>query len=127
MPRDPNVPDAFDVDTMCLLRRPPNAPQLPEAELDRLQAAHLAHRAALKREGKIVANGPFGEQTDITLRGMSIFTTSLHEAARLNDADPLVQAGRLAYDLFEWWIAAGTLAFPGVEGKVGDVRSMPDD
>ena len=35
MPRDPNVPDAFDVYTMCLLRRPPNAPQLPEEELDR--------------------------------------------------------------------------------------------
>lgn len=127
MPRDPNVPDAFDVYTMCLLRRPPNAPQLPEAELDRLQAAHLAHRAELKRQGKIVANGPFGEQTDISLRGMSIFTTSLEEAARLNDADPLVKAGRLAYDLFEWWVAAGTLAFPGVDGPVGARRSMDDD
>ena len=127
MARDPNIPDAFDVYTMCLLRRPPNAPQLPEDELDRLQSAHLAHRAELKRQGKIVANGPFGAQTDVSLRGMSIFTTSIEEAARLNDADPLVIAGRLGYDLFEWWIAAGTLAFPGVEGRVGDVRSMDDD
>jgi uncharacterized protein YciI len=127
MARDPNVPDEFDVYTMCLLRRPPNAPQLPEAELDRLQAAHLAHRAELKRRGKIVANGPFGEQTDISLRGMSIFATSLEEAARLNDADPLVQAGRLAYDVFEWWVAAGALAFPEVEGAVGTRRSMDDD
>lgn len=126
MPRDPNIPDAFDVYTMCLLRRPPNAPQLPEADLDDLQAQHLAHRAELKRQGKIVANGPFREQTDVTLRGMSIFTTSLEETARLNDADPLVLAGRLAYDLFEWWIAAGTLAFPGVDGPVGDRRSMDD-
>jgi uncharacterized protein YciI len=124
MARDPNIPDAFDVYVMCLLRRPANAPQLPEAELDRLQAAHLAYRAGLARQGKIVANGPFLEQTDISLRGMSIFTTSLEETARLNDGDPLVVAGRLAYDLFEWWIAAGTLAFPRVEGRVGDVRSM---
>jgi uncharacterized protein YciI len=127
MARDPNIPDEFDVYTMCLLRRPPNAPQLSEAELDELQARHLAHRAELKRQGKIVANGPFGEQSDISLRGMSIFTTSLAEAARLNDADPLVQAGRLAYDLFEWWVAAGTLAFPGVGGQVGHRRAMPDD
>lgn len=127
MPRDPNIPDAFEVYTMCLLRRPPNAPQLPEDELDRLQAAHLAHRAELKRQGKLVANGPFGQQTDVSLRGMSIFTTSIEEAARLNDADPLVQARRLAYDLFEWWIAEGTLAFPNVEGRVGDVRSMDDE
>lgn len=127
MPRDPNVPDFFDVYTMCLLRRPPNAPQLPEAELDRLQAEHLAHRAELKRQGKVVANGPFGEQTDISLRGMSIFTTSLEEAARLNDADPLVQVGRLAYDLFEWWVAAGTLAFPEAPRFAADRRPMDDD
>jgi uncharacterized protein YciI len=127
MPRDPNIPDAFDVFTMCLLRRPPNAPQPSEAKLDELQAAHLAHRAALKRDGKIIANGPFDAQTDVSLRGMSIFTTSLEEAARLNDEDPLVKAGRLGYDLFEWWIAAGTIAFPGIDGKIGDRRSMPDD
>ncbi|HJP90226.1 MAG TPA: YciI family protein [Candidatus Limnocylindrales bacterium] len=126
MARDPNIPDAFDVYVMCLLRRPPNAPQLPEDELDRLQSAHLEHRAALKRQGKLVVNGPLDRQTDISLRGMSIFTTSIEEAASLNDADPLVQAGRLSYDLFEWWVAAGTLAFPGVEGRVGDVRSMDD-
>ena len=127
MARDPNIPDAFDVYTMCLLVRPPDAPQLPEDELDRLQSAHLAYRADLKRRGLIVANGPFDRQTDIRLRGMSIFTTSIEEAARLNDADPLVIAGRLGYELFEWWIVAGTLAFPG-EGdrQVGHRRSMDD-
>jgi hypothetical protein len=30
MPRDPNIPDAFDVFTMVLLRRPADAPQVPE-------------------------------------------------------------------------------------------------
>jgi len=127
MPRDPNVPDRFDVYTLCILRRPPNAPTLPEDELDRLQSEHLAHRAELRRRGLIVANGPFGEQTDVSLRGMSIFTCGLSEAARLNDEDPLVLAGRLGYDLMEWWVAAGTFTFPGVEGRVGDQRSMPDD
>jgi hypothetical protein len=58
MPRDPNIPDAFDVYTLVLLRRP---------------------------------------------------------------------AGRLAYDLMAWWVAAGTLAFPQATGRVGDRRSMPDD
>jgi hypothetical protein len=126
MPRDANIPDAFDVYVMCLLRRPPNAPLLGNEELDRLQADHLAYRADLKRRGAIVANGPFDRQTDISLRGMSIFTTTIDETARLNDGDPLVVAGRLAYDLFEWWVAAGTLAFPGAEGPVGDRRSMDD-
>ena len=127
MPRDPNVPDFFDVYTMCLLRRPPNAPELSEAVLDDLQAKHLAYRAGLKRQGKVIANGPFGEQSDISLRGMSIFTTSLDEAARLNDDDPLVKAGRLAYEIFEWWVAAGTLAFPEAPGFTADRRPMDDD
>jgi len=127
MPRDPNVPDFFDVYTMVVLRRPANAPQMSDAELDELQARHLAYRADLKRQGKLVANGPLGEQTDVSMRGLSIFATSLEEAARLSDGDPSVQAGRLAYDLFEWWVAAGTLAFPGEDGPIGDRRSMEDD
>jgi uncharacterized protein YciI len=127
MPRDPNIPDAFDVYTLVLLRRPPDAPQMSGEELDRLQARHLAHRAELKRKGKLVANGPFGEQTDISLRGLSIFTCDPAEAARLNDDDPLVQVRRLSYDIVEWWVAADTLAFPGVTEPVGQRRTMPDD
>jgi uncharacterized protein YciI len=127
MPRDPNVPDAFDVYTLVLLRRPAGAPEMSDAELDALQARHLAYRADLKRQGVIVANGPFDVQSDSSMRGLSIFATDLAEAARLSDGDPSVQAGRLAYDIMEWWVGAGTLAFPGEAGQVGDRRSMPED
>jgi uncharacterized protein len=127
MPRDPNIPDAFDVYTLVLLRRPADAPQMSDEELDALQARHLAYRAELKRQGVIVANGPFDAQSDLSIRGLSIFATDLTEAARLSDGDPSVQAGRLAYDVMEWWVAAGTLAFPDVTAPVGERRSMPDD
>lgn len=127
MARDPNIPDAFDVYTMVLLRRPPDAPQLSEDELDELQARHLAYRAELRRRGVLVANGPLGEQTDESMRGLSIYACDLAEAARLSKGDPSVQAGRLAYDVFEWWVAAGTLAFPAAPGFSGDRRGMPDD
>lgn len=49
---------------MVLLRRPADAPELPEDELDVLQARHLAHRAKLRRDGLLVAFGPLGEQSD---------------------------------------------------------------
>ena len=127
MPRDPNIPDAFDVYTLVLLRRPADAPQMSDEELDALQARHLAYRAGLRRQGVLVANGPLGEQTDESMRGLSIYACDLAEAARLSDGDPSVQAGRLAYDLFEWWVAAGTLAFPNAAGQVGERRAMPDD
>ena len=127
MPRDPNIPDEFDVYTVVLLRRPSDAPPMTDAELDELQARHLAYRADLRRQGVLVANGPLGEQTDTSMRGLSIFACSPEEAARLSDGDPSVQARRLAYDVMEWWMAAGTLAFPSASGSVGERRSMPDD
>jgi uncharacterized protein YciI len=127
MPRDPNIPDAFDVYTLVLLRRPADAPDMPDDELDALQVRHLAYRAELRRQGVLVVNGPLGEQSDPSMRGLSIFACSLAEAARLSDADPSVQAGRLSYDLMEWWVAAGTLAFPDASVPVGDRRVMPDD
>jgi uncharacterized protein YciI len=127
MPRDPNIPDAFDVYTVVVLRRPADAPQLPDEELDDLQARHLAYRAELRRQGVLVANGPFDEQSDESYRGMSVFACDPAEAARLSDADPSVVAGRLGYDVMQWWVGAGSLAFPLSERPVGVRRAMPDD
>jgi uncharacterized protein YciI len=124
MARDPNIPDAFDVLTLVVLRRPADPPEMSDAELDALQSAHLAYRAGLRDQGLIVVNGPFGEQSDESYRGMSIFACDLAEAARLSDGDPSVVAGRLTYDVMEWWVAAGSLGFPSYDGTVGVRRSM---
>ncbi|PUB20227.1 YCII-related domain-containing protein [Promicromonospora sp. AC04] len=127
MARDPNIPDAFDVFTVVVLRRPPGAPEMSDEALDALQARHLAYRADLKRRGLVVANGPFDEQSDESYRGMSVFACDPAQAARLSDADPSVVAGRLAYDVMEWWVGAGSLAFPLADRPVGSRRPMPDD
>jgi uncharacterized protein YciI len=127
MPRDPNIPAEFDVFTLVLLRRPADAPQMSDEELDVLQARHLAYRAGLRREGLLVVNGPLGEQSDVAMRGLSFFACGIDEARRLSDGDPSVQAGRLTYDVMEWWVAAGTLAFPEADRQVGRRRAMPDD
>ncbi len=126
MPRDSFVPDAFDVYTVVLLRRPDDAPELSDEELDALQARHLAYRTELAQQGVVAANGPFDEQSDPSYRGMSIFAVDAAEAARLSDGDPSVIAGRLTYDVMEWWVRAGSLTFPHLDRPVGDRRSMPD-
>lgn len=127
MSRDPNIPDAFDVYTLVVLRRPPEAPEMSDDDLDALQARHLAYRAELGQRGVLVANGPFDGQSDPAYRGMSIFACDPAEAARLSDEDPSVAAGRLTYDVMEWWVRAGSLAFPLSDGPVGERRSMDDD
>jgi hypothetical protein len=75
----------------------------------------------------LVVNGPLDEQSDVAMRGLSIFACDVTEARRLSDGDPSVQAGRLTYDVMEWWVAAGTLAFPEADREVGRQRAMPDD
>ena len=127
MPRNPDIPDAFDVYTVVVLRRPPDAPELPDEKLDALQARHLAYRAELGRRGVLVVNGPFDQQSDPSYRGMSIFACDPAEAARLSDADPSIAVGRLAYDVMEWWVRADSIAFPLTDAAIGDRRSMTDD
>jgi uncharacterized protein YciI len=127
MSPDPNVPDAFDVYTLVLLRRPADAPEMTDAELGALQARHLAYRAQLRREGLIVTNGPFGEQSDVSMRGLSVFACDIDQAKRLSDGDPSVRAGRLTYDVMEWWVAADSVTFPQATGPVGERREMPED
>ena len=125
MPRDPNIPDAFDVYTVVVLRRPADAPDMFGEELDALQARHLAFRAELQRQGVLVVNGPFDKQSDGSYRGMSIFACDAAEAARLSDGDPSIVAGRLAYDVMEWWVRTGSLAFPLTNRSVSDRPQCP--
>jgi uncharacterized protein YciI len=120
-------PAAFDVYTVVVLRRPSDAPQMSDDELDALQARHLDYRAQLRQDGVLVTNGPFDGQSDPSYRGMAIFACDVAEAARLSDQDPSVIAGRLTYDVMEWWVRPGSVAFPLAVRSVGERRSMADD
>jgi len=126
MARDPNIPDAFDVYTVVVLRRPADPPEMTEDELRGLQGRHLAYRSQLSQDGVLVANGPCLQQSDPSYHCISIFACDAAEAARLSDADPSVLAGRLTYDVMNWWVAAGSLAFPLSHREVGVRQSMPD-
>lgn len=99
---------------------------MSDEELEVLQARHLAYRAELQREGVLAVNGPLLEQSDPSYRGMSIFACDRAEAARLSDRDPSVVAGRLTYEVMEWWVAADSLGFPHADRSVGARRTMPD-
>lgn len=103
-----------------------DAPEMSDKELDTLQARHLAYRADLQRQGVLVLNGPFDDQSEPAYRGMSIFACDTAEAARLSAGDPSVVAGRLAYDVMGWWVRADLLAFPLNDRPVGHRRSVPD-
>lgn len=98
--------------TFVLLRRGPRALEYDDAELERLQAAHLAHLAAMGERGALLVAGPFRGQPDETLRGLCVYRTSLAETRALVEADPAVRAGRMQADVFTWLTQAGAVEFP---------------
>jgi uncharacterized protein len=124
MPDDPwdeaLIPERFDEHTIVFLVRAPDAPDMSDEELDRLQEQHLTHLRELKRRGVLIANGPLTDQTDVRMRGVSIYAVPLAEALELANADPMVLAGRLRIEGARWLTAAGTLHFERQHRAKGD-------
>ena len=105
------VPERFDEHTVLWLVRAPDAPELSEEALDALQVEHLTYLRELKRRGVLIANGPLTEQTDVRMRGMSVYRLPLDEALALARGDPMVIAGRLVIEGARWMTAEGTATF----------------
>src|SRR3984957_19658625 len=103
--------EAFE---LVLLRRPADAPDSPDEELDRIQREHLAFHADLRASGQVVTNGPVIEPPDPSLRGLTFYRTgSLAEARRVGQADPAVRTGRLTVQIMTWYCPPGTMSKPG--------------
>jgi len=99
----------LDAYTIVLLRRPADAPQFSEERLEELQREHVAFNAAMREAGHALITGPFDGQPDPALRGINIFRTSVEETRSLMESDASVRAGRLAVDVFTWYVPAGSL------------------
>ena len=103
--------EAFE---LVLLRTPEQPRSYDDAEIDRIQKEHLAHHAKLRATGQVVTNGPVIDQPDPALRGLAFYRTgSLEQSRRLAEADPAVQAGRLAVEIMTWYCQPGTMSKPG--------------
>ena len=101
----------FDSFTVVLLRRPDDAPDLPEDELVRIQADHVAYMEAQRASGVLLANGPFVDQDDIALRGACVYAVGLDEARAIALQDPSVLARRLEPVLLTWLFPPGLAHF----------------
>ena len=93
------------------MKRPSNAPPLPEDEIDRPQDLHLAHLNSLVDSGDIRLAGPIDLDFDTSLPGMRLYHTgSLARARECATADPAVAAGRLEIDAMYFSCPEGSLS-----------------
>ena len=75
--------------------------QTPD-EAEKIQMEHLRYIMRLRAEGKILINGPVINDTE--LKGIAVFnTTDKEQVKKLSDKDPAVRAGRLAYEIYDWF------------------------
>jgi len=96
---------------VAFLRRGPAWTPGSTAELEKLQAAHLAHIGKMAESGKLIVAGPFTDGGD--LRGMFIFRVdTLEEAKALAEQDPAVKAGRLVLEWHPWFAAKNIVVTP---------------
>ena len=116
----------FDVRTVVYLRRGDHPPELDEDASTALHHAHLAYLGELVARGIIAANGPLLDQSDPTMRGMSVYTVPVDEAQRLAEFDPAVRAGRFRVDVARWCVAGGRGAIPHPDGPVGERGRVED-
>jgi uncharacterized protein YciI len=73
-----------------------------DSECEKLTKEHLKHLFRLRKEGKLILNGPVMDE--VPLRGIGIFNfTDKEEAKRLLDEDPAVKEGRLTYAVYSWF------------------------
>lgn len=109
-PHPSATPFQFDSFILVLLVRPPNAPDLPKAELDKLQEGHMANMRRLAAEGKLFKAGPVEDLSGRNVRGIFVLKTESADEARAWVAtDPSVKAGRLTPEFMKWFVEKGSL------------------
>jgi uncharacterized protein YciI len=90
-----------------LLRKGPAWSPDETPEVEALQEAHLANLRRLGEMGKLVINGPLLDSfaTSGEIRGIGVLKAgSLAEAQELISTDPMVQVGRLIFELHAWMV-----------------------
>jgi len=77
-----------------------------------IQKAHLANMGILYKQGKLKVAGPFGDEGN--WQGVFIFDCATKaETEALLQTDPAIKAGRLNYEIHEWYTMAKGSFIPG--------------
>jgi uncharacterized protein YciI len=94
----------------CILKTgPKDASITDKKQRDEIFAGHMANIQRLANEGKLALAGPFGKN-DRTYRGLFIFNvTTVEEAQKLVETDPVIKSGMMTAELTPWYGSAATM------------------
>ncbi len=93
-----------------------------EAESKELFKSHMANMNRLAAEGKLTVAGPFSKN-DKGFRGLFILNvTTVEEAKKLTDTDPVVRSGMMVVDHIVWYSSAALMETNSIHEKIAEVE-----
>ncbi|MFN0279356.1 MAG: YciI family protein [Pyrinomonadaceae bacterium] len=94
----------------CILKTGPKDAEIKDKKKrGEIFAGHMTNIKRLADEGKLVLAGPFGENGR-SYRGLFIFNvTTVEEAQKLVDTDPVISSGMMVAELTPWYGSAATM------------------
>jgi uncharacterized protein YciI len=99
-----------------MLRRAKDVPEKTQQELEQIQRGHLEHIMGMVQTGDLAAAGPLLDNGPI--RGLLLFRITDQKRIReLVAQDPMVKAGRLTLDLYQWSVPRGCIPEPAPAKK----------
>ncbi len=81
----------------------PDKPELPKAQVDSIQSAHMQNIGQMAKDGILMLAGPFEGGGGIFILKLD----SMEAAEKLAKNDPAVMAGRLNIKVRAWYTGAG--------------------
>lgn len=82
----------------------PDRAELPKAQVDSIQAAHMANIGKMVEEKKLMLAGPFEGGGGIFI----LKVDSMEAAEKLTARDPAIKAGRLLSKIRPWYTTTGS-------------------
>lgn len=103
----------------CILKTGPKDAEIKDKkQRDEIFAGHMANMKRLADEGKLTMAGPF-MKNERSYRGLFIFNvTTVEEAQKLVDTDPVIKSGMMIAELTPWYGSASLLATPEIHKKI---------
>lgn len=82
----------------------PDRPELPKAQVDSIQAGHMANIQQMVKEQVLMLAGPFENGGGIFI----LKVDSMEAAEKLTSRDPAIKAGRLITKIRPWYTTTGS-------------------
>jgi uncharacterized protein len=105
---------------LAILKTGPKDAEIKGEERKEMYKGHMANINRLASEGKLAVAGPFGKN-DLTFRGLFILNAStIDEARKLTDTDPVIKSGMMIVELIPWFGSAALMQTNEVHKKIAE-------